>query len=67
MPSLIPLLFISIRWPSYFGDTSRLGVALTTFVFHLAHALFLGVLVWVALNPPFTPQARGYGTFLTFY
>ncbi len=67
LPSLVPLIVISIRWPSYFGDTSKLGIALATFIFHLVHALFLGVLVWIALNPPFAPRSRGYGSFLIYY
>ena len=65
--SVVPLLSISIRWPSYFGDTSQLGVALTTFIFHLIHGLFLGILLWVTLNPTFTPYSKGYGPFLTYY
>ncbi|MGO8931474.1 MAG: tetratricopeptide repeat protein [Limisphaerales bacterium] len=67
LPSLVPLIFIGIRWPSSFGDNSKLGIALTTFIFHLVHGLFLGVLIWIALNPPFTPHSRGYGPFLTYY
>jgi len=65
--SLVPLFSIGIRWPSYFGDTSKLGIALTTFIFHLIHGLFLGILLWVGLNPTFTPFSRGYGPFLTYY
>ncbi|HVV01140.1 MAG TPA: hypothetical protein VHH88_07230, partial [Verrucomicrobiae bacterium] len=51
--SLIPLLVISIRWASYFGDSSPLGVALTTFAFHVVHAALLLVCIWVALDPSF--------------
>ena len=65
--SLVPLISISIRWPSYFGDNSELGIALTTFIFHLIHGLFLAILLWVALNPTFSPYSRGYGPFLTYY
>ena len=67
LPTLVPLVIIGIRWPSYFGDTSKLGIALATFIFHLVHGLFLGVLIWIALNPPFTPRSRGYGSFLPYY
>jgi len=67
LPSLVPLIFIGIRWPSSFGDTSKLGIALTSFIFRLVHGLFLGALLWIALNPPFTPHSRGYGPFLTYY
>jgi tetratricopeptide (TPR) repeat protein len=65
--SLVPLFSISIRWPSHFGDSSQVGIALTTVIFHLIHALFLVVLLWVALNPTFSPYSRGYGSFLTYY
>ncbi len=65
--SLVPIFSIGIRWPSYFGDISKLGIALATFIFHLIHGLFLVILLWVALNPTFTPYSRGYGSFLTYY
>ncbi len=68
LASLVPILVISIRWSSYFGDTSELGVAMATFMFHLVHAFFLLVCVWMALDPPFSPRNRGWGVpFLTFY
>src|ERR1051325_1603855 len=54
--SLLPLLVMAIRWPTYFGDPSRLGVALTTLIFHTVHAAMLLVCVWVALDPPFSPR-----------
>jgi tetratricopeptide (TPR) repeat protein len=67
LPTLVPLIIIGIRWPSFSGDTSKLGIALATLIFHLVHGLFLCVLVWIALNPPFTPRSRGYGPFLSYY
>ncbi len=56
LPSLLPVLAISLRWPSYFGDTSPLGVALAKLVFHFLHAALLGVCLWVALDPTFSPR-----------
>lgn len=56
LPSLLPLLIMSIRWPSYFGDPSRLGVLLATFVFHFFHAVLLVVCLWVTLDPSFSPR-----------
>src|SRR5437667_4685124 len=35
LTSLVPLFIIGIRWASYFGDTSKLGVALATLMFHV--------------------------------
>src|SRR5262249_53395848 len=54
--SLLPVFVISIRWASCFGDTSRLGVALTTLIFRVVHGLFLIVCLCVALDPPFSPR-----------
>jgi tetratricopeptide (TPR) repeat protein len=65
--SVVPLFSIGIRWPSYFGDSSKLGIALATFIFHVIHALFLAILLWAAFNPTFTPYSKGYGSFLTYY
>ncbi len=56
LPSLLPILIISIRWPSYFGDPSKLGVALATTIFHVFHAVMLIVCIWVAMDPRFSPR-----------
>jgi len=68
LTSLVPIFVISLRWASYFGDRSQLGVTLASFTFHVVHALFLVVCVWVALDPPFSPRNKGFGIpLLTFY
>ena len=68
LTSLVPIFIFSIRWASYFGDSSRLGATLATIMFHVVHALFLMACIWVALDPPFSPRNRGFGSpFLTFY
>jgi tetratricopeptide (TPR) repeat protein len=67
LPSLVPLIFIGIRWPSFSGDVSKEGVLVARIIFDIVHGLFLGVLLWVALNPLFTPYSKGYGAFLTYY
>jgi hypothetical protein len=46
LPSLLPILIIAIRWPSFTGDTSRHGNSVLRFAFHLVHALFLVICVW---------------------
>lgn len=51
LPSLLPILALSFRWPAYFGDPSRLGVTLTTFILHFMHAVLLVLCLWVALDP----------------
>jgi tetratricopeptide (TPR) repeat protein len=66
--SLVPVLVIAIRWGSSFGDNSRLGQALTSFMFHVVHALLLFVCVWIAFDPPLGARHEGLGLpFLTFY
>jgi len=68
LTSLLPVLVLSIRSASYFGDTSQLGVSLVTFVFHVVHALFLVVCLWVMLDPQFSPRHSGFGiSFLNLY
>ena len=65
LSSLAPLLMLAIRWTASFGDTSRIGRALATLLFHLVHAVFLVVCIWVAFDPPFSPRVKGFG--LTLY
>ena len=65
---LIPLFILAIRWKSAFGDHSQIGMALTSFLFHLAYATFFVLCVWMAFDPPFSPRHLGLGTpFLTLY
>lgn len=68
LTSLLPVLIISIRWPSSFGDTSILGATLTNVMFRVVHAVFLVACVWVAFDPKFSPRALAQGLpMLTFY
>jgi tetratricopeptide (TPR) repeat protein len=62
---LMPLLVLAIRWKASFGDSSRVGVALASFIFHLLHALFLAGCLWLIFDPPFSPRHTGFG--LTIY
>ena len=65
LSSLVPVLMLSIRWHSTFGDTSQMGRALASLMFHFVHAVFLILCVWVAFDPPFSPREKGFG--LTLY
>lgn len=56
LPSLLPVLAISLRWPSYFGDPSQIGVVLAKLIFHILHAALLAVCLWVSLDPKFSPR-----------
>ena len=68
LTSLLPLFLLSIRWASQFGDPSRIGVILTTVVFHIVHAVILLACLWVALDPEFSPRKVGFGlAFLPLY
>lgn len=68
LPSLLPILVMAPRWPSYFGDPSKLGVTLATVIFHFFHAVLLGLCLWVALDPQFSPRHVLPGVpMLTFY
>ena len=59
---------MGIRWASSFGDTSKLGIALTTFMFHVVHALVSGRLHLGRTRPAVQPPEQGFGSpFLTFY
>ena len=62
---LMPVFVLAIRWQSSFGDSSRMGTALASFMFHVVHATILCVCVWLMLDPPFSPREKGFG--LTFY
>jgi tetratricopeptide (TPR) repeat protein len=70
IPSLLPILVVSIKWPSHFGDTSKLGIAIATITAHLVHAVFLVICVWIALDPHVNISPRynfpGF-SFLTLY
>ncbi len=56
LPSLVPLFIVGIRWPSYFGDTSPLGIFLATAMLHVVHAVFLLAGIWVAFNVRISPR-----------
>jgi tetratricopeptide (TPR) repeat protein len=56
LPSLLPVLALSIRWPSFMGDISKLGVTLANLAFHVIHGVLLVVCLWVALDPQFSPR-----------
>ncbi len=65
MAYLMPLFVLAIRWQSSFGDSSRMGMALASFMFHVVHAVILFICVWLVFDPPFSPREKGFG--LTFY
>jgi tetratricopeptide (TPR) repeat protein len=65
---LMPLSMMAIRWKASFGDQSPMGLALTSFLFHLVCAAFLVFCIWMAFDPPFSPRYLSLGTpLLTLY
>ena len=65
---LMPLSVMAIRWKASFGDHSPMGMALTSFLFHLVCAAFLVFCIWMAFDPPFSPRYLSLGTpLLTLY
>jgi tetratricopeptide (TPR) repeat protein len=65
---LMPLSMMAIRWKASFGDHSSMGLALTSFLFHLVCAAFLVFCIWMAFDPPFSPRHLNLGTpLLTLY
>ncbi|HTV39393.1 MAG TPA: tetratricopeptide repeat protein [Candidatus Sulfotelmatobacter sp.] len=62
--TLMPLLVMSIRWK--FGDSSKIGSALASLMFHAIHAIFLGVCLWIAFDPPFSPREKNLGLSLYY-
>jgi tetratricopeptide (TPR) repeat protein len=66
--SLLPVAVIGIKWTSSFGDSSPMGAKLASFAFHVVHAVFFLVCIWVAFDPPFSPRrfAPQFGVNLPF-
>ncbi len=69
LTSLLPLLMIGIRWPTFRGDVSAPGDTITAFMFRLVHLFFLGILLSIFFDLPFSPRELGYQIvpMLTFY
>ena len=61
LTSIVPVIFMGIKWPSSFGDTSLAGTSATNLMFRLLHALFLGACCWVMFDPKFSPRYLGNG------
>ena len=61
LATLLPVLVMSIRWSSNFGDSSQTGTALVNYLFYFVHAVLFTVCVWVMFDPPFSPRQLGLG------
>jgi tetratricopeptide (TPR) repeat protein len=68
LTSILPVVFLSIRWPSSFGDTSVLGTLFSNLMFRLVHAMLFGACLWISFDPAFGPRMLGGGLpFLSFH
>lgn len=56
LTSLVPVTLLSIRWQSYFGDSSLIGQWIANAVFHFVQAFFLFACLWTAMDPPSSPR-----------
>ncbi len=60
MVSLLPILVMGIRWPRITSDHSPIGSVFAQLAFSVTHLLFLGVGLWLAFDPPFSPRQIGH-------
>lgn len=66
--TFLPVLVMAIRWSASFGDNSRIGSGLVTYLFHLVNAVVFTVCVWVMFDSPFSPGQLSMGApALTMY
>jgi hypothetical protein len=56
LTSIVPVLFMAIKWPASFGDVSAAGTALTNLMMHVIHGLLLVAAAAVAFDPQFSPR-----------
>jgi tetratricopeptide (TPR) repeat protein len=61
LTSLVPVFVLAIRWSASFGDSSRIGAALTGFMLNLVYGVILCVCIWAAFDPPLSPRHLGFG------
>lgn len=54
--SLLPLLFLSIRWRRHAGTTGWVGELITTSLVYLAHLLLMAACLWAVFDLPFSPR-----------
>jgi tetratricopeptide (TPR) repeat protein len=61
LTSVLPALFMGIRWPAQFGEISAVGNALTNLMTHVIHGVFLAAGIYVAFDPTFSPRSLSAG------
>jgi tetratricopeptide (TPR) repeat protein len=70
MPTILPLIFAGVRWPSFEGEVSALGNVLTRLMLRVLHVAFLLVALVTFFDFRYSPGPRMREMpigFLTFY
>jgi tetratricopeptide (TPR) repeat protein len=70
LPTLLPLFFAGICWPSFEGEVSAAGNILTKLMFRLLHVVFLVLALSLFFDFKYSPSLRLQEApigFLTFY
>ena len=70
LPTLLPLFFAGIHWPSFEGELSAAGNSLTKLMFRLLHVVFLLLALIMFFDFKYSPGLRLQEVpigFLTFY
>jgi tetratricopeptide (TPR) repeat protein len=70
VPTILPLIFAAIRWPSFEGEVSAAANILTRWMFSLLHVAFLALALVTFFDFKFSPSVRMREqpvSFLTFY
>jgi predicted Zn-dependent protease len=70
VPTILPLIFAAIKWPTFEGELSVFGAKLTRFLFSLLHVAFLALALVTFFDFKYSPSLRMREqpiSFLTFY
>lgn len=70
LPTLVPVLFAAIRWPSFEGEISAAGNAINRVMLHMLHIVFLVLPIVTFFNFKYSPNLlmrESPTEFLTFY
>jgi tetratricopeptide (TPR) repeat protein len=70
LPTLLPLIFACVRWPSFEGELSPTGGFLTRAMFSFLHIAFLALVLATFFDFKYSPSLRMREqpvSFLTFY
>jgi thioredoxin-like negative regulator of GroEL len=70
VPTVLPMIFASVKWPSFDAEISAAGGILTRFMLGVLHVAFLAMALVTFFDVKFSPSARMHEqpvSFLTFY